>query len=169
MGITTAIGDDTVDGEGANTNEATPIGSPKFSMPGVLQRPNRTHASKDPIWLFTKEECLHLVNIYQDEMGIMYPMLDMDQLLQHTSMLYTFVEAATRSGLMQIALPGADSIYDDMTSILKLVLATAITLQASGKSELAKRIFENVKPTVDGKLLAPPDCKTVQMLILTVS
>lgn len=177
MGITGP--EDTAD-DGAQTNEVTPIGSPRmgtvqhssgagaYSAPGNYQKAHMAHATKDPIWMLTKEETLRLVNVYQDEMGLMYPMLDIEKLLSHANMLFTFVEAANRSGLMQIALPGADSINDDQTNILKLVLACALVLEASGKSDLGKRLFEYVKPTVDAQLLGPPDAKGVQMLILTV-
>lgn len=169
MGITTAGIDDSGDGEGGLTNEVTPIGSPKISGPGIYQKADRAHVDKDPIWLLTKEEVIRLVNVWQNEMGLMYPMIDVDKLLQHVTMLFTFVEAANRSGLMQIALPGADAIHDDTTNLLKLVLACALVLEASGKSELGRRIFDYVKPTVDSQLLAPPDGKAMQMLILTVS
>ncbi|KAF2094716.1 fungal-specific transcription factor-like protein [Rhizodiscina lignyota] len=160
--------------EGMETNDGTPTGSPKthptgipFAPSGLYQKPTGAHMTKDPIWLLTKEETIRLVNEYQDEIGLMYPMLDIDKFLQHANMLYTFLEAANRSGLMQIALPGGDSIQDDQTNILKLVLACALVLETSGNSELGKRMFEFVKPTVDAQLLSTPDCKGVQMIILT--
>lgn len=166
MGITGAeeSGDD-----GAITNEATPLGSPKFpSTPGLLQKASLAHATKDPIWLLTREETMRLVKVYDDDIGLMYPMLDITKLQQHANMLTTFMEAANRSGLMQIAKPGGDSIQDDQTNMLKLVLACAMTLEASGKTDLGKKMFEYVKPAVDAQLLGPPDTKGVQMLILTV-
>lgn len=171
MGI---AGADTDTGEeGVGTSDGTPLASPRilphgWSAPGNYQKAELAHADKDPIWMLTKEETLRLVRVYQDEMGLMYPMLDADKLLRHATKLFVFVEAANRAGLMQIALPGADSIADDMTNILKLVLACALVLEASGKSTLGKRMFEYVKPNVDAQLLGPPDCKGIQMLILTV-
>lgn len=173
MGITSA--EDNAE-EGFNTNDGTPTGSPKLSSSvpfisagGVYQKPTSAHVQKDPIWLLTKEETIRLVNEYQDEIGLMYPMLDIDKLRGHATMLYTFVEAANRSGLMQIAMPGSDTIHDDDTNILKLVLACAMVLETSGRSELGKRMFEYVKPTVDAQLLSTPDTKGVRMVVLTVS
>src|SRR2546429_2370675 len=55
------------------------------------------------------------------------------KLVQHTNLLYTFIDAARRTGLMEAGLPGADAIYDDQTRTLKLVLAIACTLE--GRSE----------------------------------
>jgi hypothetical protein len=168
MGITGAE-DNTEVEEGLATHDGTPSGSPPPTTTVVPKAAQNLHATKDPIWSVTKEEAVRLVHVWQDEMGCMYPIVDLDKILRHTSLLFTFMDAARRTGLMESALPGADAIYDDETRMLKLILAVALTLEGSGKSELGKRLFETTKAAVEEQVFAPTDIKTVRMLCLAVS
>ena len=112
---------------GTGTQDPSPGPSPLL-RPGSMQLARGTHADKDPIWSVSQEEALRLCHVYEDEMGLMYPLLDINKVLQHVRKLYRFMEAAHRSGLMQHGMPGSDSIEDEDTNILKLVLATAMTV-----------------------------------------
>lgn len=165
MGITGP--EDGVD-EGVVTQDATPTGSPPLAN-AIVAKPQSLHTDKDPIWALSKHEALRLVRVWHDEMGIMYPFLDIDKLIRYTEMLFSFVEAASRSGLMQGALPGSDAIMDDQTSLLKVILAIALILEGYGKSDLGKRLFENVHKVVEQTLLDQVDLKGINMLILAVS
>lgn len=162
MGITGT--EDVVD-EGLVTQDATPAGSPPLANT-ILPKPG-LHASKDPIWSITKDEAIRLVNVWHEEMGMMYPFLDIDKITRYAELLFSFVEAASRSGLMQGALPGSDAIMDEQTSLLKLILSIAMTLEGSGKSDLGRRMFENVHSVVQTLLLTPVDLKGINMLALT--
>ena len=163
MGITGP--EDGVD-EGLVTQDATPAGSPPLANT-ILQKPG-LHASKDPIWAITKEEAIRLVHVWHEEMGMMYPFLDIDKITRYAELLFSFVEAASRSGLMQGALPGSDAIMDEQTSLLKLILSIAMTLEGSGKSDLGRRMFENVHSVVETLLLTPVDLRSINTLALTV-
>lgn len=162
MGITGP--EDGVD-EGLVTQDATPAGSPPLANT-ILQNPG-LHASKDPIWAITKEEAVRLVHVWHEEMGMMYPFLDIDKITRYAELLFSFVEAASRSGLMQGALPGSDAIMDEQTSLLKLILSIAMTLEGSGKSDLGRRMFENVHSVIETLLLTPVDLRSINMLALT--
>lgn len=156
------------DGAGENgMQDPSPSGSPSMRQLGA-QLVQSLHADKDPIWSVTQEEALRLCHVYEDEMGLMYPILDIGKIVQYSQKLYRFMEAAHRSGLMQQGLPGADSIEDEDTNILKLVLATAMTVEASGRSQLGQRMFEYVQPAVDNLLLGNVGIKGMRLLILTV-
>jgi hypothetical protein len=163
MGIT---GPEEGDDEGAGTQDATPMGSPP---PRQIMTPKTAmHADKDPIWSLTQHEALRLVSIWHDEMGLMYPLLDIDKISGHTRMLFTFVEAASRAGLMQAGLPGADAIEDEQTSLLKIILATALTLEGNGKSPLGGKLFNNVLKTLERTLSDPVDIRSIQTLAVAV-
>ena len=99
----------------------------------------------------------------------MYPILDMDKVLRYTEMLFSFVEAAARSGLMQGAMPGADSIMDDQTSVLKLVLAITLVMEGGGKDPLGEKLFENVQKVIERILSEPVSLQSISLLTLTVS
>lgn len=169
MGIA-GQGEEDVSGSGeagTGTADATPQRSP---IPKLLhgQLLQSTHVDKDPIWSIPQEEALRLCRVYEDEMGLMYPVLDVNKVVEYAIKLYRFMEAAHRSGLMQQGMPGADAIDDEETNILKLVLATALTTEAGGRSELGQRLFEYVQPAIDTMLLGAVGVKAIRMLTMTV-
>ncbi|KAF2030113.1 hypothetical protein EK21DRAFT_66131 [Setomelanomma holmii] len=161
MGITAA---DEGDDEGVVTHDATPKQSPP-NFAAVLPKPP-LHADKDPIWNISKHEALRLVHVWHEEMGVMYPILEMDKVLRYTEMLFSFVEAAARSGLMQGALPGADAIMDEQTSVLKLILAITLVLEGRGKDPLGEKLFENVHRVVEKTLSDPVSLSGINLLAL---
>ena len=136
--------------------------------PPTHQALNTMHSDKDPIWSVTQEEAMRLCRVYEDEMGLMYPILDIEKVIAYAIKLYRFMEAARRSGLMQQGYPGADAIEDEDTNILKLVLATAMTVEASGRSDLGRRMFEYVQPAIDNSLLGNVGVKGIRLLAMAV-
>ena len=129
-------------GAGSGTRDPTPDISPPLR--DRMQLVQGWHADKDPIWAVTQEDAVKYCQVYEDEMGLMYPVLDIEKIIAYAKKLYRFMEAAHRSGLMQSGLPGSDAIDDEDTNILKMVLATAMTVEASGRSELGRKMFEYV-------------------------
>jgi hypothetical protein len=166
MGITSQ-GDEEVSGSGGagtGTTEVTP--EPPRSSAQFLPT---MHGDKDPLWSIPKEEALRLCRVFEDEMGLMYPVIDVNKVMDHATKLYRFMEAAHRTGLMQQGMPGADAIDDEDTNILKLLLATAMTVEGSGRSELGQRLFEFVQPAVENTLLGNCGVKAIRMLVMAVS
>ncbi|KAF2089117.1 hypothetical protein K490DRAFT_72736 [Saccharata proteae CBS 121410] len=153
--------------DGAFTQDGTPLASPPPPTSNNAYSSPIMHASKDPIWAISKEEALRLCTAWYDEMGIMYPVLEPDRVLRHVESLYKFMEAAHRTRLVEVAFPGADSINDDQTILLKLVLATAMVLEASGKSELGTSMFDSVRSFVEARILASVDVNGIKMLSVT--
>jgi hypothetical protein len=153
--------------EGMLTHDATPRASPPVNNAMLPKR--SMHADKDPIWSISKQEALRLVNVWHEEMGVMYPILDVPKILRYTQMLFTFVEAAARSGLMQGALPGPDTMMDDQISVLKLVLAITLVLEGGGKDSLGEKLFANVHKIIEKSLTEPVSLHGITLLVLTVS
>lgn len=151
--------------DGIITMDATPMGSPPLAN---LILPKMLHADKDPIWSISKQEALGLIHSWQEEMGVMYPIIDINHVTNHAEMLFSFVEAAARQGLMQGAFPGADAIEDDTTNILKLILAIALIVRGTGKDPLGDRFFKSVHKVVERSLLEPVDVRSINLLTLTV-
>ena len=170
MGITSG-GEDAGPNTGVNTTDPSPSGSPPTGARGrgSAQYLPSTHADKDPIWTVSQEEALRLCHVYEDEMGLMYPILDTSKIVAYVQKLYRFMEAAHRSGLMQQGMPGADSIDDEDTNILKMVLATAMTVESNGRSELGRKLFEYVQPAIDNLLHGSVNLKGIKLLVLAVS
>ncbi|KAH8727490.1 fungal-specific transcription factor domain-containing protein [Phaeosphaeriaceae sp. PMI808] len=161
MGITAAEdGDD----EGEHTHDPTPA-SASPPTTSALPKP-LLHSDKDPIWNISKHEALRLVQVWHEEQGVMYPILEIEKVLRYTDMLFSFVEAAARSGLMQAALPGADAIMDEQTSLLKLVLAITLVLEGRGQDALGEKLFENVHGVVEKTLSEPVSLYGIHLLAL---
>lgn len=154
--------------EGASGGPATREQSPDSVIPARQMRQD-WHADKDPIWTISQEEALRLCGVFEDEMGLMYPFLDIAKLMAYTQKLYRFMEAAHRSGLMQQGFAGADTIDDDDTNILKMVIACSLTVEGSGRSDLGRRMFDYVHPAIENLLLGNVNTKGIRLLILTVS
>ena len=154
--------------EGALTRDATPVGSPPRIQPSPLINVNGSQRS-DPIWTFSKEEMVRLCRVYEEEMGIMYPVINIEQLIIHGSNLYQYIDAAFRTGLARSNTPGK-AIVDEDSCILKLVLACATLVEGSGQSEIAYRLFESVREQADRALHSEViEIKSLPFLVLVVS
>ena len=148
--------------EGAVTGDVTPVGSPRSPVPVPL------HPSKDPLWSLGREEAIRLCRTYEEEVGMMYPMFDIERIIRQTTLLFNFLEAASRAGLSQRHLPGADAVNDDETNILKMIFATQLIIEGAGQSDLARRLWESVRPAAERKFWDPVDNKGLILLVLVV-
>lgn len=155
--------------EGIQDDLTTAHATPAASPPHVPALSQPMHPSKDPIWAIKKDEALRLCRVYEEEIGIMYPLVDIDQVTHQVNLLYTFMEAAMRTGLMHRGLGGADGLEDDSTNLIKLVLATTLIVEGGGESELGRRLYLCVKPVIESKIWETLDVKTIQLLGLMVS
>lgn len=162
MGITPAedgIPDD------LTTAHVTPAGSPPAHTSSLVPT---IHPTKDPIWSIGREEAIRICKVYEEEIGIMYPVVDITHVINQANLLYTFMEAATRTGFAQRGLPGADSLQDDNSILLKLILATTLVVEGGGESELGQRLYASVKPVIEAKLWGPHDIKNIQLFAIVV-
>lgn len=147
------------------TAHATPAGSPPVHSDAVVPT---IHPTKDPIWSIHREEAIRLCKVYEEEIGMMYPVVDIATVTSQANLLYTFMEAATRTGFAQRGLPGADGLQDDSSILLKLILATTLVVEGGGQSDIGQRLFMNVKPAIESKLWGPHDIKNIQLFVIVV-
>lgn len=115
-----------------------------------------------------KDEAVRLCRVYEEEMGIMYPMLDIDKIIRHAIMLFAFIESAARTGLVQRNFPGPDNLDDDDTRLLKMVLAAALIVEGSGQSDLGRRLFETIREYAESSLWGPVNINQLRLLVLVV-
>lgn len=155
------------------TAHATPTGSPPLHAPlppsQLAPAMSTIHPSKDPIWTVKRDEALRLCRVYEEEIGIMYPLVDIGKVTHQVNLLYTFMEAAMRTGFAQRGLPGSDGLQDDHTNVLKMILAITLVVEGSGQSDLGQRLYLSMKPVVESKLWETLDIKTIQLYGLVVS
>ncbi|KAF1814220.1 hypothetical protein P152DRAFT_506163 [Eremomyces bilateralis CBS 781.70] len=145
--------------EAGITQDETPRASPhprhaKSAMP----------MGKDPLWLLTREEAVRLVRVWQEEIGVMYPVLDVTQTLQHANNVYQFLEAAVKTGFSTTGWTGPDALVDPETILLKVVLATTLMLDSSGKSDIGKKLYDSIACYIEEQLTSSASLHNVRML-----
>ena len=152
--------------EGPTSQDPTPNASPPAMQP-TLPR-SGDNPARDPIWMFNKEEIVRLCHFYEEEMGLMYPVLDIEQVIIHGSSLYEYIEAATRPGLANPSNP--KGISDLQSCILKMVLAISTVVEGDGRSEIGYSLFETVRSVADRNLHSEIiDIRSLPFLALVVS
>lgn len=130
--------------------------------PGTVMVP----PSDDPLWKVRKDEAIRLCQVYEEEIGIMFPMLDMEHMILKANLLYSF-ESTPQPDLAN-HLSSLVSLDTDDTNILKMILATSLTLEGSGESELGKMLFESTRGACEMRLWDPVDIKGLILLVIVV-
>lgn len=130
--------------------------------------PMAVHPDKDPLWRIGKDEAIRLCRLYNDEMGIMYPIVNIGEVIERAKFLFNFTEAATKSGLVRTDRSGPDRLTRIDNNILKMILATALTVEASGDSELGRSLFDSVKDASENRLWEPAELKGLTLLVIIV-
>ena len=122
----------------------------------------------DPMWLLKKDDALRLCKVYEDEVCSIYPILDAEAMIKRADSLLTFMESATRTGLVK-SLSMEDSFMDEENNILRMVIATALAIDGNGDSELGRRLFESVKTKSGLRLWKPVGLQGLTILVIMVS
>ncbi|KAI9370525.1 hypothetical protein BJX61DRAFT_87756 [Aspergillus egyptiacus] len=117
----------------------------------------------DPLWSIGKTEALRLCRVYEEEMGVMYPVVELEELLHHVHLLY---DSAGTGFWPRGPRSGDEGLDSDDVNILRLVFACALTAEASGNSELAMSLFATVRDAADHYVWAAPDIKSITLLTL---
>lgn len=151
---------------GFNEDEMTPRGSPRQPQAPIASM--TVHPDKDPLWKIGKEEAIRLCRVYEEEMGIMYPIIDMERTINQANTLFTFTEAAARTGLVNPAMSGPDHLANNDVNILKMVLAMALIVEGEGQSDLGRMLYESCREAFEGRLSGPVEIKGLILLVLVV-
>lgn len=162
MGITAP--EDLVDEEVmAYENPVTPPQQHQAPVASMSMLP-----TKDYLWSIGIHEAIRLCRFYDEEVGITYPMFDMEGVIDKAKSLFTFMDSAARTGLVNRATPGADAVANDDTNILRMILATALTVEQGGQSEQGRLLFESVRGAYESRLWEPADIKGLILLVIVV-
>ena len=77
--------------ETVGTHDPTPAASPpptsnpSLHLSNLLENPSR-----DPLWTFSKEEMVRLCRLYEEEVGVMYPFVDIEMVIAHGRHLHKY-------------------------------------------------------------------------------
>ncbi|KAJ6185279.1 hypothetical protein N7519_006580 [Penicillium mononematosum] len=144
--------------EGDMTQEPSPLASPSAANEGL-----ETRQTLDPLWILPKAEALRLCQVYEEEMGVMYPVLELSELLDQVDLLYgqndRVIEPTGQPD-------GHNGLSREDVHILRVVFACALTAEASGRSEQAIALFDSVREVQDNCVWGPPEIKNIIFLTL---
>ncbi|KAI1826711.1 fungal-specific transcription factor domain-containing protein [Xylaria intraflava] len=148
-------------GEANGPAHETPVASPKLA-PRII--PSVENPTTDPLWELDKDEMIRLCRIYQEEVGIMYPVLRIETIIAHAKTLSAWMETARKNGFPS----GQDRIVDDTNTLqLKVVLCGGLLVDGHGNSVQAQRIFAGIEHIANRMLMSdPPNVQTLPFLAL---
>ena len=125
---------------------------------------------KDPLLSLTQDEVMRLCKVYDEEIASTAPLLDMGEVTNKARTLFTFMESMRKVGFLQKSIEQGESFSDEETLILKMILATALTIESGGQSDLGRALFENVRrlANLQDRLGSAASLKYLQLLTITV-
>ncbi|KAI9151638.1 Transcriptional activator acu-15 [Paramyrothecium foliicola] len=103
----------------------------------------------DPLLEFDKDELVRLCRLHEDEVGIMYPVLDIQTVISHAKNLSAYIESL---GSQRPREP----INDEKTLQLKMVLCCALVVDGHGHSEKAEKLYRSMETVINRKLMSDP-------------
>ena len=124
--------------------------------------------STDPLWLIDKREALRLCYVFEEEIGISYPFLVLDELIDKTHKLYDAMEIGFSNGFPASSVPGPTVIETNDLNILRMVFSAALTMETSGSSDLGKALFVKAREAALRKLWEPTSVKSIALYTLLV-
>lgn len=149
-----------------STRDASPMPSPSITPHRDDHHRQRSSSTIDPLWGINREEAIRLCHVYEEEMGIMYPVIDIETAIDQVNALYNHLSPLSSSTELATK---EERLSDDDINILKLVFACALTAEANGNSDLAMRIFRGVRDVASDVVWQPPNIKRVVFITLVVS
>ncbi|KAK4168469.1 putative fungal-specific transcription factor [Cladorrhinum sp. PSN259] len=151
---------------GANdSNEDSSSQPEQTPHPSPVIRPTgpSVEGSSDPIWEFDEAEMLNLCQLYEEEVGAMYPVITPEYAIEQAKRVSAWMAQVRRTGQNN----GQVDLNDHKTLLLKIVLCSALTVQEHGHSDKAARLYESVQPAVNRMLMTDPaDVSTLPILAL---
>ncbi|KAL2825034.1 hypothetical protein BDW59DRAFT_146737 [Aspergillus cavernicola] len=120
--------------------------------------------STDPLGCLGKEEALRLVTVYENNVGLMYPCIDLDSVRSYVNDYYKDEE---RSGPTPPGMTDQDWFFARDAEVLKVLLATALLAESHGRSERAALLADSVEDRFAARLKIP-EVDMKELLILTL-
>lgn len=150
------VGDGNEDAGGPQ--DATPHASPLLAPlppPDSLAPQSQAAAPTDPIWEFDEAEMMRLLDVYREEVDVMYPVASVGPVADHIKYVGAWMDTARRSGV--VPHPGLEQVIaDPRTRMLKIFMCCALVVAEHGNSAKAERLYGSIQPTVDKMLMSDP-------------
>ncbi|KAF7534722.1 hypothetical protein G7Z17_g13319 [Cylindrodendrum hubeiense] len=131
-----------------NGHHVEDMGMPMMSRPA------------DPLLEFDKDEMIRLCRLHEEEIGIMYPVLNVQSVIAHAKGLASFLDTIRHQNPMEL-------INDEKTLQLKIVMCCGLVVEEHGHSEKAIRLYDSMEMVLNRKLMAEAaDVSSLPLLAL---
>ncbi|ROW01361.1 hypothetical protein VMCG_05845 [Cytospora schulzeri] len=144
--------------EGAEENgiamEETSGTSPLPSRPSVSETPRS--GPQDPLWDFDGDEMIRLCRFHEEEVGIMYPVVNINDVMNHANLLANWMESAKKHGFTAAGVSLDEGFNDIKTLTLKIIMCCALVVEEHGYSAKAIRLWDSIQPIADKMLMSDP-------------
>ncbi|KAL4974081.1 hypothetical protein BDW66DRAFT_168112 [Aspergillus desertorum] len=120
--------------------------------------------SNDPLGCLGKEEALRLVMVYENNVGVMYPCIDLDSV---RSYVHDYYKDGNGPGPAPSGITDQDWFFARDVEVLKILLATALLAESHGRSERAALLADSVEDRFATRIKIP-EVDMKELLILTL-
>jgi hypothetical protein len=123
----------------------------------------------DPLRELETETAVHLVQLYDDLVGVIHPFLNADDQIRNVRGLYTgLVQDSRITGLGRAETPKMQMTQGDV-NIIKMVLSIALLMERKGRIGLATKLYESLRGDVESKMWTTAiEVDGLQLLTLVV-
>lgn len=134
--------------------EDTPGPPPLTPRPSESEMQRSRH--QDPLWDFDRDEMIRLCKFHEEEVGIMYPVVNINDVMSHANLLANWMESFRKHGLAAPGLDQGENMNDIKTLTLKIIMCCALVVQEHGYSAKALRLWDSIQPIADKMLMSDP-------------
>ncbi|KAK7959228.1 uncharacterized protein PG986_004082, partial [Apiospora aurea] len=146
--------DGSTDG-GHTVPEDTPAESPAAPAPRTMESQSGSSRQLDPLWEYDQDEMIRLCRVHEEEIGIMYPVIQIESVINHVKFICSWKDAVKKSFGQPTQVQG-ENIVDTKSLLLKIVLCIGLVIEAHGTSERATRLFESMRSRLERMLITDP-------------
>lgn len=112
------------------------------AMPALLDRPG----TMDPLFEFDRDEMVRLCRLHEEEVGIMYPVLDIQVVIAHARSLSSVLDSLRDQRPLE-------ALNDEKTLQLKIIMCCALVVEEHAHSEKALRLYNSMESILNRKLM----------------
>ncbi|KID62180.1 Casein kinase II, regulatory subunit, partial [Metarhizium hybridum] len=127
----------------------------------VAMQIGTSNTGHDPLLEFDKDEMVRLCRLHEEEVGIMYPVLNIQSVTAHAKNIAPLLDS------MRGQQQPTELVNDEKTLQLKMVICCALVTESHGHSDKAVRLYESMEGVVNKKLMSDPtDVANLPLLCL---
>ena len=101
-------------------------------------------------------------------MGLMYPVVSRQKMLDTAQNVFTSLHATQSGGVQSRKGSLVETLFNDETNKLKIVIAIGRTLESGGRNDVAQRLFQSTTEAVEGLIWNSNGINGIQLLVLVV-